>query len=145
MMSATAAVTTVECLNTKMPFSLLHFSRPLLCCLQFSYQLLTFISCPPTPAPLKHLSFIQENVVKVTCGFKKLFVGWCTTCSFCFWMWESKEKKKTQKVQGVKFRFLTLERQISLSQSQHLSPPDERIRQRVLTAIQRHSPFKKPK
>lgn len=82
-MSATAAVTALECLNNKMPFSLLHFSRPLLRCLQFSYQPLTFISSPPTQTPPKHPSFIQENEVKVQRGFKKIRAGWCTTWSSC--------------------------------------------------------------
>lgn len=82
-MSATAAVIAVECLRNKMPFSQLHFSRPLLRRLQFSYQPLTFLSLPPTQAPPKHPFFIQVNEVKVQHGFKKIYAGWCATWSSC--------------------------------------------------------------
>ena len=74
-MPAVVAVTIAECLHNRMPFSLLRFSRPLLLGLQFSYQPLTFISFPPTLAPPRHLFAIQEDVVKVQGGFKKVYGG----------------------------------------------------------------------
>lgn len=131
-MSAKAAVTAVECLNNKMPFSLLHFFRPLLRRLQFSYQPLTFISFPPTQAPPKHPSFIQENEVKVQHGFKKIYAGRCTT-----WSSRGCESLVKENRECSRREVWTLDsgKAVLTDLSQHHSSPHESIRQRILPAI----------